>query len=378
MPTFFEIGGHRLGQFHAHRVARRRGDLGREAVAVSGGLEERAGLVGVVGNLAQVGVAAHDRRERAGRGPGEARDQVPDDRLAVDGQRHGLAHAQVVVGLLGHVEAELLGADPGQLVHGDVAPGFEPRDVGGRDARDDVDVAALEGENARCRLRNRPIDDLAGHALVAPVVVEALEHHLLVLLPAGDAVRAGARDGGRGAAERLAVLGGNRRADDRRRDVGDRRLEGAKRVLGHDPDGERIDDLDTVDHREERQPLVVRHRVEHPFEVEPNRFGVERGAVVEADAAAQVERPGHAVVFDAPALGQARADLHLVVEGDERLVHHHDHLVGLGVGGVVRIERGGVGGGGEDQLVAGRPAGGAAPAAGGGGEGRAARTITRQ
>jgi hypothetical protein len=130
------------------------------------------------------------------------------------------------------------------------------------------------------------------------------------------------------------------------------RLEGTEGILRDDPHGERVHHLHAVDHAEEREPLVVGHRVEDAGEVEAHGLGVERRAVVEGYARPQMERPGHAVGLDVPALGQPRHDGHGVVEADERLVDHHDHLVGLGVGRVVGVEGGCVGRSREDQLVA--------------------------
>jgi hypothetical protein len=102
--------------------------------------------------------------------------------------------------------------------------------------------------------------------------------------------------------------------------VRDRRIEGAERVFSDDSHRQRIDHLHAVDHREERQPLVIGDRIQHTREVGLHGVGVERRAVVETHARAQMERPRDAIGPDVVALGELRHDLHRVVEGEQRLV----------------------------------------------------------
>ena len=198
-----------------------------------------------------------------------------------------------------------------------------------------------------------PVDDPLRPPLLAPVVVVALEHDLLVLLPRDDPVRPGARGAirarGRSPCRTSPATVGFTIAADTCAIVGSNAPKGyfvTMRTV-------RSSTASTRSIMSKRtQALVIGHRVQHAREVAADGLGVERCAVVEADALAEVERPRDAVGRHLPALGQARHDLHVVVEADQGLVHHHDDLIGLGVGRVVRVERRRVRRGGEHQRVA--------------------------
>ncbi len=80
--------------------------------------------------------------------------------------------------------------------------------------------------------------------------------------------------------------------------------------------------------------------VQHAVEVELDRFGVERRAVVELDALAEREGVGLAVRGNLPLLGQRRFDLQrAAAEPDEAVVEVHQDAEIVGRGDRVGVQR---------------------------------------
>ena len=119
------------------------------------------------------------------------------------------------------------------------------------------------------------------------------------------------------------------------------------RLLQDEADRRVVHDLDRLDVAEEvggegiLAELVGRMlRVDLPLDGELHRLRVERGAVVEGDALAQLEGVGEPVLRDRPGLGEPGHDLGgLVREGDQGLHDPPAHAVGVEVGDLGRVER---------------------------------------
>ena len=149
--------------------------------------------------------------------------------------------------------------------------------------------------------------------------------------------------------------GGGR--DDARAVHGERAEDRAVGLLGDDVHREVVHDLGAVEGAGQARPARRRRAAERAVEGELHGGGVERGAVVELDARAQLEAHlggRHHLV----GRRQRRLDLHLVVEGEQRLEHVEvDPRAGRG-GLELRVERDGVGGPHDGQGAAallGRP-----------------------
>jgi hypothetical protein len=97
-----------------------------------------------------------------------------------------------------------------------------------------------------------------------------------------------------------------------------------ERLGGLDPDRGRIDDLDLGDRLEEGGVAVLDAGVDVAGKAELDGVGVERLAVVELDALAELELPG-GVVDDLPAQGEARLDLQIEVAVDQPIEDRPDH-----------------------------------------------------
>ena len=145
-----------------------------------------------------------------------------------------------------------------------------------------------------------------------PVVGIGLQDDGLVRLPLDERERPGP-DGV--AAEILALRLDRGRRDDgacrrgevrQERRVGLRQGEGHRQVVRRLHRGHRREE----ERQRERAGIVERVAlVQHPVEGELHRLGVQRRAVVEGHALAQVEPVGQSVVRDLPAFGQLRHDV---------------------------------------------------------------------
>ena len=211
----------------------------------------------VVIGLDGVVVTPDGGRERVLGRDGQPRENGLDQGLLVDGVAERLAHPGVLQpGLFGverevaHVHARPLD-DRDLRVLLDQADGIRVEVVG------DVHRAGLQGHQARRGLGDGLENDLVHLGLLAPVVVVAFEHDLVVLGPAHEFEGPGAH---RVLADLVLVLGHGLGREDRaepERQVVQQRGVG---FFGDQGDGIVVDDLDLL-HRPERHagvfPLAV-------------------------------------------------------------------------------------------------------------------------
>ena len=271
--------------------------------------------------------------------------------MAVDGQRHGLTHAQVAervpverLAVLVGQERQAVGAGVGQEKHHavggaakdrDRGVGAEALDVVGRDVLHQVDVAGQQRGLAGGVVADHADEHAGVGRFDAPVVVVALERHALAVAEADEPVGSGA-DGDTGAAG-LRRLAGQVRGDDE--DVGELAGEGRVRTVRVDQEGVGVDDLEPGDRA---QVAVVGTRVvgqvADPGKARDDVICGERGAVVEADVAAELEFPGLRIEL-APAFGEGGRPVDVGVAAHEGV---EDVAGGGHVGAeeeVVRVEQ---------------------------------------
>ena len=276
-------------------------------------------------------------------------------RLAIDGEIDRLAHAQVlervlvqrraVLGgdvqrLVAHVELDVEDIDGVDGLHVDLGVALERIDIGGGNAADQVELSGLQLRDAGGIVGDLLADVTRPRLLRAPEAVVARQDEVAFRLPRNVLVRPGA-DRGLAGVERLVggflgQPGRSFRGDDEQADevVG----QVGRGTIGHDVHGERIDDLGFL-----HPPHVDGRRIgtRHDRDALDRELDVLRGevgAVVELDAAAQLELPGR-VVERLPAFGQTRLELQAVARPDQRIEHVLQRL-GVRAGrGEVRIDR---------------------------------------
>src|SRR5207249_9093352 len=103
--------------FHEHEVE---GEILKARL-----LENRARPVGIVRLLPEGRVADEPRRDRAHHRTGVAEQQFLDDRVAVDGERDGLADAWILASLTRELEVPTLCLDSGRVEHLDAGRRLE-------------------------------------------------------------------------------------------------------------------------------------------------------------------------------------------------------------------------------------------------------------
>ena len=129
------------------------------------------------------------------------------DAVVVDQVAQREAHVPVRKLLVLHVDGEVVHVAARRGADGDVRVLFQGRHVRHGEVHRDVDVAAVERQPLRLRLRHVPVDDARQLRRPAPVIVEAGEHDDVVGLPAlqRERPRAGIV-GGEPGARQVAVL----------------------------------------------------------------------------------------------------------------------------------------------------------------------------
>ncbi|MEJ2358966.1 MAG: hypothetical protein P8Y13_12950 [Deinococcales bacterium] len=288
-----------------------------EAVGVAGLGQELLGLLGVV-RVRRLRRVARDllRDRRRELGTVALGDDV-DDGLLVDRVVHGLPHTLVVErldlrvhGHVAHVDARL-GADL------ELAVGLDGVHQLGWQVLDELRLTTLQHRHPGGRVGDEQEVEVLDLRGTAPVVRVGLEHDLLPRGPAHELE--GPRADGV-LVDGLAVLLDGRRADDaagRVREGVEHRAERLAQGELHLVLGEHVDALD--DTVEAPAPELV-GRVLDPVEVGLDRLGVERRAVLEGDALAEVEGEHRGLRVGRPGGRQLSHDLAGLVEADESFV----------------------------------------------------------
>src|SRR5215472_13056303 len=279
------------------------------------------------------GGAGSERMDEAVRDVGLPLHDELDNLLPVDDVRHRSPHARVLEDLFLHVEADVVGGQPGD--RGDLHTlALEAADVLRRHVDVEIDAACLELGRA-----GRVLGQGAEHDAVDPrrsrvvvgggaprIGIVADQLHAIVLGPFLELERSGPAHARRDYAVVLSVLGhvlgvGNAR-------VGPFRLayvveEDQRRVL--EPAEERgvVDDLRLGKARHLRPRGKSFLGIDPAIEVILHVLRGERRPAVELHTLLQIERPGQPVRRDLPALGEGRADLHLEVVEHEPVVEEH-------------------------------------------------------
>ena len=307
-----------------------------EAGGIPGLGEESLRARGVVGDRPEQGL----RRPRVGRvvvhgadGGAEAAQHLLDDgplvHREVEGQPHlpralgvglGPGHLRIVGRLRGPLAAE---DHPhrGHVGHRDRAEphGLQLGHVLPADL-DHVDAARPQHGHPRGRLRHLHEDEPLPVRRGPPVVLHRLVHDAVAAHVLHELPGPGADGQPLGAVfTRLDVL---LRLDVRHRGeeaVGDPVAEGHEGLLEADADDVRALDLHALDEAELGGERVGRAVPRHHGEGELHVLGRHLGAVVEADALAQVELPRAAAVRHLPALGEHRREVALGVAVEEVL-----------------------------------------------------------
>ena len=167
-------------------------DREREA-RLAGVLQELPCLVGIVGVAVVLrGVAVGADRARRVENGRRRREDVLHDRLAVDGVVQRLAHPFVLEWPPLRVQVDPDDARRGRRVDSEVAVPGESCGVLGWHVKDQVHVAALEGQQACRDVGIGPGDDRADLRAPAPVLIVGLEPDFLTSLVMNELVRPGA------------------------------------------------------------------------------------------------------------------------------------------------------------------------------------------
>ena len=272
-----------------------------------------------------------------------------DQLLAINGMSHRLAHLEVIERLLAVVGRQddfaLGGADD----HGEARVLLETIDQLGRlEAREGIDVACQQRAHLRRRILHHLEDD--GVELDRAGVAPAGELHQ------GDRIALLALLEHEGAGADRVLVVGRRRLGAHDAGVAERQVVEQVGVgrLQRDLHRRRIDRLDLVDVGVER---LGGHRgvgSEQPIDREFHHRGVERLAVVELHARAQLEDIFLAVLGNRPALGQARRDGAGAIDATQTLEDAGAGDFADGGGGVLgRIEHGRLERHADHQLVLG-------------------------
>ncbi len=203
-----------------------------------------------------------------------------------------------------------------------------------------VDLAVLQRGHPHRVVGDRLEDDRLDLRRAAPVAREGLHHDLFVLGPADELVRPGP-DGGPGDRGRVLarVLLGRVHRGLTQGDVAQEHRPG---LLGVDPHRVGVHDLHPVDRGERRGAAQLVGRVGQTLDAELDRLGGEVLAVVELDAAPQLELP-RGRRHQLRHLGRERGDqLEGLVALEQRLEHLRAHVRRGLLLLVHHVERGGV------------------------------------
>ena len=232
---------------------------------------------------------------------------------------------------------------PCLLVDREIGIGAQLGDHVGRHLDHQVDPAGQQLVDPRIGVGDRAEHDAAQGRGAGPMVFVPLHRDLAVRLPPGKAERPGAD---RVAAVVLAMRHHRRGRHDQTGGVGQVRQQ--RRIGRVEVEAHRqiVDDLGVLDRREEERQrkgagvVVGVALVQHAVEVECHRIGVERRAVMEHHAVAQIERVDRAVLADVPAFRQGRLDLQrAVLEAHETVIEVDQDTEVVDRGDAMGVER---------------------------------------
>ena len=221
-------------------------------------------------------------------------------------------------GLLGDVEVDRVGVQPGVLDDDQIRVVSRLFDVLRGQRPGDVDLAGLERLQAGRAFRNHPEDELIDLRRAAPVVRVGFQHHLAVAHPVVGSCQL-ERAGAGGVDSEIIEADGKRALGLMMPAMGIARLasSGAYGLRQGHADGVLIDRFDCVDPvgDEVRRCRASRGVVLRALSVRVDRVvpghdgvSVERLAVVEIHPLAQVEGVDEIVVRNLPRFGEAGAD----------------------------------------------------------------------
>ena len=308
-------------------------------------------LLDVAGGLVRGIVELRGGVDDGAGGRGVAEGDGVHELLGVGGQVEGLAHLGVSELLALAVQRQPVHHGGGVSLDADVGVAFELHQAGEGQVGSDVDVAALQLDDAgRVVGDNLELDGLGEGLALNAVVGVGLKREVLALLPLGDGIGAGAEDAvvvlvGTDLVEVSLAL--NAQGEDA--EVGQR---GGSLFLGVDDDGGVVGALDVVEVLDAHVPagvLGLDGAGEGPLPV----LGGNGGAVGEEQALLHVEGVGLAVFGDFGHVGgQARLDGGAVVgalqQAVEDEVEDEDVLVARAGDGIEVI---GVDGAADDDLL---------------------------
>ena len=237
--------------------------------------------------------------------------------VVVDEMPQRLDHLRLAQCFVLLVGAEIVDAAALLLEQLQLRIGGDRLGVVGRHPACDIDVALLQQEPARGKLRHMPYEDALQRDVAAPIALDLLEHDGIIRLPGAQHVGAGAR--GVGLQPFIAeiaicfVLHRDLLVDDRGDDGGEDVVEERLRVGLVGGDGElvragRLDQLIDVFRGEAELGQDEGRRLVELDDALQRPGGVFRGdrvAAVELQPLLHLEGIGPAVVADAPALRQA-------------------------------------------------------------------------
>ncbi len=309
-----------------------------EAVGVAGFLQQFPGLGHVVGNRLHLHGVFHALGHEALGREGVAVECHLGQRVLVDGVADGLAHLDIVEGLLQVVQHQEALDDGRAGHHLHLVALLQRGDLLVRQREGEVGLARLQHGGAGVVLGDGLPGDLVdlGIALL-PVVRELLAHDGFGLLPLHELERAGTH--GMEGDVLVAPLGECGGGDHRGGGVAQRVDEGAEGLLERDAQGLRVHGLDLGHAVELVGAQQAVGRVHHAVQVGLGSGGVEVGAVVELHARTQLEGVHQAVLGDFVALGQHVLELHVLVESEQAFVEALGDGRGDGRVGVVRVQR---------------------------------------
>ena len=292
-------------------------------------------LVPVGGGLVDVGIGRL----------GLAEIQVARDRLLVDRHDDGPAHGRIVHAGLVDLEADERRPEGGRILdHAQVAVGADLGEARIGNVLGRLGLAGQHGGKAGILLRHDAPDDLLDMRRTAVLVdrrppavgIVAAHAHVVARAPVDPAI------GARAVEAAHAIVGAERLdiglVDDHREALGQLVEQLGERRFQTIFDGRVVNGDDVLDRAGAPAHRRTRRRIDPALDRIDDVGGGHLLAVAELHVAPQLEGIDLAVGRDAPAFGEARLDGdHVVVERDQRIRQHEQHLGGRAGRRAVRI-----------------------------------------